>query len=500
MRVRDYYNQYLLDHFPHTLTNGAETPDAIRLYRQLLAAAAPRSLIILEAAYLLNLAELVLSAPDDISPLTGEALLNEKVKLLAIAAGDYPSGTELYFRHLPIHAGLVVNRLRCPMIFSGNTLGDYVQTAHGAQLRQLLPTNSILRCGYEQFYHSVPAPGRPTWAQNLILYVLHGPTAAGQKLYEVERGGYNFVDAAGGNTWRTDEVREHAFLVPVAPHEDITAALTSLMYLPAGRLPLPYDPYVNLFAQLVATTNGTASSASLEALDAYVKTLKADGTWRSKRLVWPCVGEDLNAARCLLKFTWGTSAGILSLTGAAPSSYAEREGLVGNGAFQLNTLHSAFDLGIRENTCHLAVYSHRDMPGESAVDCGRYEDGEAVLSLALHYSRPYARPFFDCCSVTGGRVTASETYPTTGYFMGNRVGPRDTRLYRNQQLIAGSQSSGGRRPYGSLLIYSYQEGGPNVRRTLSHFSCGPGLNAKELETDGRAIEDLQAALGRSVRD
>ncbi|HEX2970916.1 MAG TPA: hypothetical protein VHP11_01210, partial [Tepidisphaeraceae bacterium] len=97
--MKDYYTQYLAEHFPNTLRHGSNAAPALRTYRQLLAAAAPHSLTIIEAAYLVNLSELVLSGPDDISPLTGEELLNQKVKLLAVAGGDYPSGTEVYFRN-----------------------------------------------------------------------------------------------------------------------------------------------------------------------------------------------------------------------------------------------------------------------------------------------------------------------------------------------------------------------------------------------------------------
>jgi hypothetical protein len=387
------------------------------------------------------------------------------------------------------------------MIFSGDTLGKYVLTAHATQLRQLLPTNSILRCGYEQFYRVCPGAARETWAQNLIFYVINGPVYAGQKLFELEHGGYNFVDTCGGNTWRTDGFKDQAYLIPVARKDDITAALTSLMYLPPGVLPLPYDPYVNLFTQLVASNQGTVSTGTLEALDAYVKALKKDGSWDRKKLIWPCAGDNLNAALCLLKFNLTASSGILQINGTAPSSFAESEGLVGNGAFQLNTRHRAWDLGIRTDTCHMGVYSRSNVSGLTVVDAGCYEGSDQVLALSLYYSPQYQHPFFDSCSVTSGRIMADQTYSTTGYFLGNRTELNDSRLYRNESLIASGETSGGRPPGGPLLIFSYQwSGSSNTRRTLTHFSCGPGLNAREVLTDRTAVQNLQSALGRRVND
>ncbi len=494
--VFDCFDKYIADNFPNTIRHRNNAQDSVRFYREILSKAAPRSITIIEASFIMSLYDLMLSGPDDLSPLTGEELLNEKVKLLAISAGDYPSGTEFYFRNMPLTSTYLCNRLKCPILYSGDTLGFFLHTVHKAQIHQLVPTNSIFRAAFDEFARVSGAVYREGWAQPLIWYVAMGTHDGAQKLFDVERGGYNFVDAAGGNAMRSDRVGNHGYMVPVAREADTVAALSSLMYLPPGELPKPYDPHVNLFAQLVRSNGGTVSDTTLQALDEYVKTLKSDGTWERKSIIWPCVGDNLNAALCMLKYPFGATRGILTLVGAAPTSFVESEGLVGNGQFLLDTLCGPFALGLRADSCHLAIYSHKDVPGAETAECGRYEGAESALTLALSYSASYANPFFDSCSVGSGRITAPQAYPTTGYFLGNRTDPGHSYLYRNQALIVSGQTGGGRMPGSSVQIFSY--GGINSRRVLSHFSAGPHLTASQLVTEAQALEKLQRALHRSV--
>lgn len=495
----DAYDQYLVEHYPSTHHYGTNAPVSVPMYRQLLAKAAPHSITIIEAAYVINLAQLILSGPDEISPLTGEELLNQKVKLLVIAAGEYPSGTELYFRAGSTGAATLINRLKCPMIFSGNSHGAYVRTAYLPQLRQFFPPDFLIRIAFERFDDIFGAFRREAWAQVLMWYVIAGPKAAGQKLFDVERGGYNYVDyGGGGNSMLTDRFSKQAYIVPVAREDDIVAAIDSLMYLPPGVLPLPYDPYVNIYAQLVASNGGSVNESTLQALDQYVKTLKSDGTWDQKRLVWPCAGNDLKAASCLLRFPFAYGNGIMPIVGVPPDGFVESQGLVGNGRFQFNTESSAFNLGMRNDTCHLALYSLRDVPEDQVADCGRFDDVNAALSLSMRYASSYTNPFFDSFSVFEGRVKAPQAVPTTGYFVGNRSSLTNSSLYRNEVLLATGHTYGGNLPPNALLIYSYQQGGQNSSRTYSHFSCGPGLTPSQMATDARAVKELQRALHRAL--
>jgi len=79
----------VLKAFPSPIRNASQVPDAVDVYRRVLAASPPRSVTIASVGLLTNLELLLRSGPDAHSPLDGYALVAEKVALLSIMAGDY---------------------------------------------------------------------------------------------------------------------------------------------------------------------------------------------------------------------------------------------------------------------------------------------------------------------------------------------------------------------------------------------------------------------------
>ena len=80
--------------------------DPVTLYRRTLAAQPDRSVTVLSLGFATELAKLLDSPADDISPLTGRELVARKVKTLSIMAGSYgekPRGVQRRQRH-PRHA------------------------------------------------------------------------------------------------------------------------------------------------------------------------------------------------------------------------------------------------------------------------------------------------------------------------------------------------------------------------------------------------------------
>lgn len=86
------YTQYLAQHFPHSLKSGAGAPDAVRLYRKLLARQPDHSVTIAAIGYENNLAGLLDSGPDRYSALSGYDLVARKVKLLTVMGGNWNFG------------------------------------------------------------------------------------------------------------------------------------------------------------------------------------------------------------------------------------------------------------------------------------------------------------------------------------------------------------------------------------------------------------------------
>ena len=82
--------------YPHDLDANGEVQDAVAVLRSVLASADDNSVVIVQVGFSTNLARLLDSRADAVSPLSGAELVNRKVRLLSIMAG--------YF-HLPGEAG-----------------------------------------------------------------------------------------------------------------------------------------------------------------------------------------------------------------------------------------------------------------------------------------------------------------------------------------------------------------------------------------------------------
>jgi inosine-uridine nucleoside N-ribohydrolase len=80
----------IIQRYPHKYPCGKDYPDAVALYRKILAEQPDSSVVVLAVGPLRNLANLLKSRPDDISPLDGHSLIARKVRRLEVMGGSYP--------------------------------------------------------------------------------------------------------------------------------------------------------------------------------------------------------------------------------------------------------------------------------------------------------------------------------------------------------------------------------------------------------------------------
>lgn len=85
-----HYTAELAKHYPSRFPRSEDYPDAVRLYREVLAAQPDRSVVIVAVGPLRNIANLLKSGPDAASDLDGSKLVERKVKRLDIMGGKYP--------------------------------------------------------------------------------------------------------------------------------------------------------------------------------------------------------------------------------------------------------------------------------------------------------------------------------------------------------------------------------------------------------------------------
>ena len=141
----DWQNRYQPRLASYTDKKDEDFPDAVRLYRQLIANAEGKVEII-EVGFLQVLAGAIMSGPDDISPKTGKELFSEKVDKVWIMGGKYVNqgDCEFNFSYTPFAceaSSYVLANCPSPItllgweigagVYTGNTLspGDHLYDA-----------------------------------------------------------------------------------------------------------------------------------------------------------------------------------------------------------------------------------------------------------------------------------------------------------------------------------------------------------------------------------
>ncbi|MCL5096453.1 MAG: nucleoside hydrolase, partial [Candidatus Omnitrophica bacterium] len=163
--------------YPRTLRRSADAPEATALLRQLLSREPDRSVVIVQVGYFSNLAALLDTPPDNISPLSGRELVRQKVKLLSVMAGSFqPMGNNERFHEFNVIQDLPASRKLAAewptsIVWSGFEIGIAVP----------FPAASIEHdFGYvthhpvQEAYclYNPPPHERPTWDLTAALYAV----------------------------------------------------------------------------------------------------------------------------------------------------------------------------------------------------------------------------------------------------------------------------------------------------------------------------------------
>ena len=224
------YAQPLAEAFPHDLPSNEAAPDAVDVYRRVLAAQPDTSVVLVTVGYLTNVRDFLLSGPDSISGLSGMELARRKVKRWVCMGGRYPHeldpGPWGNFKPHPDAAVWAARVWPGEVVFSG--LGTEVLT--GAALAATPEANPVRRA-YELYLGDL-AKQRPSWDQTALLYAVRG--AGG--LFEIERQGYNHLFPDGTNVWRrAPNDPRHVLLLRKAPPGQLAGVIEILMVQPPRR-------------------------------------------------------------------------------------------------------------------------------------------------------------------------------------------------------------------------------------------------------------------------
>jgi len=208
-------------------------PNAVDVYRRVLAQAADGTVVICAIGALSALADLLDSPADAISPLPGETLVAAKVRrLVTMAGGVYPSGRDGFNWAVEKQSAARVPN-HWPTELAVSSAGDDVLT--GATYSRGLPADNLFRRAYE-CYLGGPGRSRCSWDQIALLYASE---AFGSCFEEITGKGLIFDEVSGKHEWsdRRDGP-ERRYITPSLSSTEMAALIEELMIegaMPPGR-------------------------------------------------------------------------------------------------------------------------------------------------------------------------------------------------------------------------------------------------------------------------
>lgn len=200
------------------------------VYRRILSGQPDSSIVICSIGFFTNLAALLESAPDDISPLGGKELVSKKVRRLVAMAGSFPEGEEYNVTTDIGSAKKVAEEWPVEIVFSGFEIGREVWT--GKALVEM--AESAIKTGessgpvVEAYASSLilgEKNGHNSWDGTAMLIALKGH----EPFFSLHRGKFIIKDTKSGeNGWEDSPHGPHAYVEFKKSPEEIGALIDSL--------------------------------------------------------------------------------------------------------------------------------------------------------------------------------------------------------------------------------------------------------------------------------
>ncbi|MEW4562901.1 nucleoside hydrolase [Bremerella sp. JC770] len=232
--------------YPHDLTSNPQAPDAVTLLRETLTTAEDKSVVIAQVGFSTNLANLLSSEPDDISPLTGRKLIEKKVKLISVMGGAFAKvpgvkggyGEYNIVKDLPA-AQKLAESWPTPIIWSGYEIGINLRYPHQSiEKDYAYVDHHPLAEAYHLF--CPPSHDRPTWDLTSVLYAVR-PDAGDFELSPPghvsisDIGRTSFDDASCREDPSDLNCRDRYLIIPAGKQAEILKTLIQLSKRPPNK-------------------------------------------------------------------------------------------------------------------------------------------------------------------------------------------------------------------------------------------------------------------------
>jgi pyrimidine-specific ribonucleoside hydrolase len=219
-----HWTDTVIQNYPHSIKSNAEVPDAISVYRKVLASQPDKSVTIITVGFLTNLAGLLQSPPDQYSKLGGLHLINQKVRQLVCMAGRFPEGSEFNLDRDPVASNVVFANWPTAVLFSGFEIGARIKTG-----LPLINNKSIVNSPVKDVFRiAIPkdpkdSMGRSSWDETAVLVGIKGY----QPWYKLKAGKI-VMNKDGSNRW-SDDPPVHHHLVEVQPAAVVEQLINKLI-------------------------------------------------------------------------------------------------------------------------------------------------------------------------------------------------------------------------------------------------------------------------------
>jgi hypothetical protein len=218
------YSDVLARRLPHAVRRSRDVPEAVALYRQVLARQPDRSVTIVSLGAYTNLSGLIADP-------TGRSLVAEKVKRLVIMDGLFPGGIgpvtnqklDLAAAHAVVAGGNGTGPWPTPISWVDGL--DGIATLVGGTLCAKVPPNNPMRIVYEDLF-GCAAVRDGDWDAPALLFAVGQVPGAFSVL---GRGGAAVLNAQGGLSWQALSARRHDFYVHVADQQMLNRRIERLL-------------------------------------------------------------------------------------------------------------------------------------------------------------------------------------------------------------------------------------------------------------------------------
>lgn len=210
------YAETIAKTFPNDIGAQKKVQEATRLYRKILAEQADGSVTLVSVGHLTNVASLLKSIPDDLSPLSGKELVQKKVKKWVAMLGE---GMNWNMRWDRTASETAINECPVPIVFT--TEGQEVKTG---RLTQKLADSNPIKTVYHLWEEHYGEIDRSSWDQISTLFAVKGEG----DYFTLKKGSLLF-SMEDGATWESTTTGQDFRLYNKISNEELAEAIEELM-------------------------------------------------------------------------------------------------------------------------------------------------------------------------------------------------------------------------------------------------------------------------------